>query len=234
MPIFALNEEILFPPPDLADPNGIIAVGGDLSAERLLLAYEIGIFPWYSEEDPIIWWSPDPRCVLYPQNLEVSKSMRRFLRKGRFRVTYDQAFREVISSCRKAPRPGQEGTWITSEMLEAYVHLHQLGYCHSVEVWEGESLVGGLYGVSLGKYFFGESMFAKTSNASKTGFITIVQDLIEKNFQLIDCQVHTEHLVSLGAEEISREDFLKNLKSNPFDDTIVGNWGDIFGRKLNV
>ncbi|MCB0853032.1 MAG: leucyl/phenylalanyl-tRNA--protein transferase [Bacteroidetes bacterium] len=231
MPIFALDQELIFPPADLADPNGIIAVGGDLSPERLILAYESGIFPWFSERDPIIWWSPDPRCVLFPQNLKVSKSMRQVMRKDKFSITYDHAFRVVIAACRKAPRPGQNGTWITPDMLEAYDVLHRKGYAHSVEVWENEELVGGLYGVSLGKCFFGESMFARVSNASKVGFITLVRDLIEKGFELIDCQVYTEHLVSLGAEEISRRDFLKKLQKNRKNDDLAGNWGEVFGRK---
>ena len=231
MPIFALDQELIFPPADLADPNGIIAVGGDLSPERLILAYESGIFPWFSERDPIIWWSPDPRCVLFPQNLKVSKSMRQVMRKDKFSITYDHVFRDVIAACRKAPRPGQNGTWITPDMLEAYDVLHRKGYAHSVEVWENQELVGGLHGVSLGKCFFGESMFARVSNASKVGFITLVRDLIEKGFELIDCQVYTEHLVSLGAEEISRRDFLKKLQKNRKNDDLAGNWGEVFGRE---
>ncbi|MEZ4848019.1 MAG: leucyl/phenylalanyl-tRNA--protein transferase [Bacteroidia bacterium] len=187
MPIFALDQELIFPPADLADPNGIIAVGGDLSPERLILAYESGIFPWFSERDPIIWWSPDPRCVLFPQNLKVSKSMRQVMRKDKFSITSDHAYRDVIAACHKAPRPGQNGTWITPDMLEAYDVLHRKGYAHSVEVWENEELVGGLYGVSLGKCFLG-NLCLRVSNASKVGFITLVRDLIEKEFELIDCQ----------------------------------------------
>ncbi|MEM8890673.1 MAG: leucyl/phenylalanyl-tRNA--protein transferase [Bacteroidota bacterium] len=224
MPIFALNEEIFFPPPYLANPDGILAVGGDLSPERLILAYEMGIFPWYSPEEPIIWWSPDPRFVLYPAELRVSKSMRPYLNGSRFRVSFDEAFSEVVSNCQKIYRPGQQGTWITGEMLDAYCHLHEMGLAHSVEVWQEDQLVGGLYGISMGRCFFGESMFSKVSNASKTGFIRLIRTLEEKGFELIDCQVHTPHLESLGAQHIPRELFLKQLAEGLKEPSLKGNW----------
>ena len=226
MPIFALNETLIFPSPHLAEPDGILAIGGDLRPQRLLLAYEMGIFPWYSEEEPILWWSPNPRFVLYPEELKVSKSMRPILNQRRFRISYDQAFRQVVSRCKQIARPGQQGTWITGQMLDAYCELHQLGYAHSVEVWHEDQLVGGLYGVSIGHCFFGESMFADVSNASKAGFITLVQQLHKHGFALIDCQVPTKHLASFGAKEISRERFLSELEQHIQADTQVGNWGE--------
>lgn len=226
MPIFSIGEEIFFPPPYLANPDGILAVGGDLQAERLLLAYETGIFPWFSPDEPIIWWSPDPRFVLYPENLKVSKSMRPYLNGSKFRISYDQAFREVMSQCQQIARPGQNGTWITEEMLDAYCSLHQQGFAHSVEVWEGEKLVGGLYGISLGSCFFGESMFSRSSNASKTGFITLVRALQDRGFELIDCQVHTPHLESLGAQHIPRELFLEQLRKGLEGETLLGDWSE--------
>lgn len=226
MPIFSLSDEIFFPPPYLANPDGILAVGGDLSSERLLLAYETGIFPWFSPGEPIIWWSPDPRFVLYPEHLKVSKSMRPYLNGKKFRVSYDQAFREVMANCQQIPRPGQNGTWITEEMLDAYCALHTLGFAHSVEVWKGEQLVGGLYGISLGKCFFGESMFSKESNASKTGFISLVQNLKHQGFEIIDCQVHTPHLESLGAQHIPRALFLEQLHKGLAGKTLQGDWSE--------
>lgn len=231
MPVFALNDSLIFPPPHLAEPDGILAIGGDLSSERLLLAYENGIFPWYSEAEPILWWSPDPRFVLYPTELKVAKSMRPILRKQLFHLSYDQNFREVVGRCKQIDRPGQEGTWITPDMLEAYCRLHDLGLAHSVEVWQEDVLVGGLYGVSLGACFFGESMFASVSNASKVGFITLVRDLEERQFQMIDCQVPTQHLAKFGAKEIPRSQFLLELSQGLQAPTLQGNWGDILGRK---
>lgn len=192
----------------LADHSGILAYGGDLSAERLQLAYSCGIFPWYNEEDPILWWSPELRFVLFPEDLKVSKSMQKVLRNREFICTQNKDFAGVIHSCKEVQRPGQDGTWITDEMEEAYNILHQKGLAESVEVWKDGALVGGLYGVVVGDVFCGESMFAKVSNASKAGFITLVQS---GRFKLFDCQVHTEHLESLGAKHIPREDFLRFL-----------------------
>ncbi|WP_035727090.1 leucyl/phenylalanyl-tRNA--protein transferase [Eisenibacter elegans] len=221
---YFLDQNLYFPPVELADEDGILALGGDLSQERLLLAYRSGIFPWYSQGDPIIWWSPNPRFVLYPKNLKVSKSMRTILRQGRFRVSFDQAFEQVIGACRHIPRSGQYGTWITDEMLQAYLDLHHQGYAHSVEVWQDEQLVGGLYGVSMGRVFFGESMFSKVSNASKAGFLTLTQKLAQLDFQLIDCQVHTTHLESLGAIHIPRTTFVQQLHHLLRIPTWRGNW----------
>ena len=227
MPIYRLSEEIIFPPVDWADPEGILAVGGDLSPERVLTAYGNGIFPWYSPGDPIIWWSPDPRMVLFPSELKISRSMRPILNGNRFRVTFDQAFEQVIEACAAIPRKGQSGTWITEEMKAAYIQLHQYGYAHSVEVWEGKDLVGGLYGESLGSMFFGESMFSNVSNASKAGFITAVKKLEAIGFTLIDCQVHTDHLASMGAREIPRSSFMQYLQQALESTTLVGNWGEL-------
>ncbi len=205
-----LNQKIEFPDVNEASIEGLLAVGGDLSSERLLHAYAHGIFPWYDEDDPILWWSPDPRYVLFPDDLKVSKSMKQVLRKKQFKVTYNKAFTEVINNCALAKREGQEGTWITEDMIDAFIKLHELGYAKSVEVWENAELVGGLYGIDLdNKVFCGESMFAKVSNASKAAFITLVQS---NEYQLIDCQLHTKHLESLGAKHISRTEFLKSLK----------------------
>ena len=205
-----LNQKIEFPDVNEASIEGLIAVGGDLSSERLLHAYAHGIFPWYDADDPILWWSPDPRYVLFPDDLKVSKSMKQVLRKKQFKVTYNKAFTEVINNCALAKREGQEGTWITEDMIDAFIKLHELGYAKSVEVWENAELVGGLYGIDLdNKVFCGESMFAKVSNASKAAFITLVQS---NEYQLIDCQLHTKHLESLGAKHISRTEFLKSLK----------------------
>lgn len=209
-----LTEKIEFPNPVQADPNGLLAVGGDLSVERLLLAYGNGIFPWFNtDEDVILWWSPNPRFVLFPERLKVSKSMAQVLRNKEFVVTLNRAFEKVILECSKAKRPGQSGTWITGEMIKAYTKLHQLGHATSVEVWQQDQLVGGLYGIDLGNGIFcGESMFAKVSNASKVAFITFIQNT---NYKLIDCQVHTRHLASLGAERIEREKFLEFLTQHP-------------------
>ncbi|CAL1516893.1 leucyl/phenylalanyl-tRNA--protein transferase [Chitinophaga sp. MM2321] len=209
MPVFQLNEQIIFPPVQLSESDGLLAVGGDLSVERLLLAYHSGIFPWY-DEAPILWWSPDPRFVLFPADLKVSASMKQLLRKNRFRITFNEDFAGVIARCSRIPRAGQAGTWITPEMQEAYIRLHKAGYALSAECWEDDRLVGGLYGVKTGAFFFGESMFSDVSNASKAAFITFVQTYGDE-LTMIDCQVHTDHLASLGAGFITREEFLQLL-----------------------
>lgn len=198
----------------MADEDGLLAIGGDLSTERLLLAYRNGIFPWYNEDEPICWWSPDPRFVLYPAELKVSSSMKTVLQNGRFRFTTNRAFTQVIQSCKTVTRPGQDGTWISAAMQKAYTVLHQLGYAHSAETWQDGQLVGGLYGIRLGSLFFGESMFSLHPNASKFAFINYVRLLQQENVQLIDCQLHTNHLESLGARMIPRELFARILVSN--------------------
>ncbi len=201
-----------FPPVDqaLEEPNGLLAVGGDLSPPRLLQAYRQGIFPWYNPGEPILWWSPDPRLVLFPEKLKVSRSLRKRLRRDEFRFTLDQAFEEVIDAC-AAPRGEERGTWITPEMREAYVRLHRLGHAHSAETWHDGELVGGLYGVAIGRVFYGESMFHRRSDASKVAFVRLVENLRRWNYALIDCQVHTGHLVRFGAEEIPRRQFVELL-----------------------
>jgi leucyl/phenylalanyl-tRNA--protein transferase len=212
MALFALDKELIFPPVHLAEPDGLLAVGGDLSIDRLLLAYQSGIFPWY-EGQHILWWCPDPRFVLTPDTLKISKSMKQLLNKKAFRFTTNEAFEQVIDHCKSIERRGQNGTWITESMKAAYIHLHQLGYAHSAEVWLDDQLVGGLYGVRLGKVFFGESMFSKVSNASKYAFISFIQHLQQDHVQLVDCQVYTEHLESLGAHMIPREEFIQQLQT---------------------
>lgn len=224
MPIFRLNREPVFPPADAADPTGLLAVGGDLSPERLLEAYRMGIFPWYSDDQPLLWWSPDPRTVLDLDELRVSRSLRKTLKKNIFNVTFDRAFSEVIQACAQVSRKTQSGTWITDEMQDAYVRLHGLGYAHSVETWRGEELAGGLYGVSLGKAFFGESMFHRKTDASKVALATLVQQLKAWQFHFIDAQMTTEHLLSLGAKEISRRMFLRRLKEALQHPTKRGRW----------
>ncbi|MDG4715986.1 leucyl/phenylalanyl-tRNA--protein transferase [Winogradskyella marincola] len=204
-----LSQKIAFPDVSEATFEGLLAVGGDLSSERLIHAYSKGIFPWFEDDEPLLWWSPDPRFVLFPENLKISKSMKQILRKNMFEVTVNKDFKSVIEHCSIAKREGQDGTWITDQMTKAYTKLHQLGYAKSVEVWQNNELVGGLYGVDLGnKVFCGESMFTKVSNASKVGFITFMQN---SNYKLIDCQVHTKHLESLGAGSIPRTEFLRFL-----------------------
>lgn len=212
--MYLLTDEIVFPHPSEADANGLIAIGGDLSTERLLLAYKNGIFPWYNEGESLLWWSPNPRMVLFPKELRVSKSMRVVLRKQLFHITFNKAFRDVIQQCAQIERDDQDDTWITNDMTEAYIKLHEQGLATSVEVWQDDKLVGGLYGIDLNdkKIFCGESMFSKVSNASKAAFITLVQELKTKEYKLIDCQMHTSHLESLGAREIDRAQFLQVLK----------------------
>ena len=226
MEIFQLTDDLKFPPPELATEEGILAIGGDLRPERLMLAYHNGIFPWYSDETPILWWAPNPRFVLLPEKLKISKSMRQVLRKDTFQVTFDHDFEQVITECQQMPRADQDGTWITEELKEAYCELHRLGFAHSVEVWQNHKLVGGLYGVSIGKVYFGESMFAKVSNASKAGFITLVQEMTKRGIQLIDCQVHTNHLESLGAENISRKKYMEFLDVLLDFDSMNSSWAN--------
>lgn len=210
MPLFALDKQLVFPPVHLSEPDGLLAMGGDLSIDRLLLAYRNGIFPWY-EGDHILWWCPDPRFVLFPDELKISKSMKSLLKRNAFEFTINKAFVEVIDSCRTVSRKAQDGTWISDDVKRAYTSLHQLGYAHSAEVWQNGDLVGGLYGIRMGKIFFGESMFSKVSNASKYAFIRYVQQLKAEGIQLIDCQVYTEHLESLGACMIGRQRFISLL-----------------------
>jgi leucyl/phenylalanyl-tRNA--protein transferase len=224
MPIFRLVEDPVFPPPDYADPSGLLAVGGDLSNERLLEAYRVGIFPWYSDDQPILWWSPDPRLILDLEDFKISRSLRKTLSKRIFQVTFDHAFEEVIRACASVPREAQNGTWITEEMQKAYIHLHGLGYAHSVESWFGGKLAGGLYGVSLGKAFFGESMFHVESDASKVALATLVEKLRSWDFHFIDSQMTTEHMLRLGARELPRRTFLKRLQSALRHPTRRGKW----------
>ena len=212
--MYFLSKELFFPPVSEANPDGILAIGGDLSPERLLLAYKSGIFPWFEQGEPIFWWSPNPRMVLFLDELVVSKSMRNILKRNIFKVTFNKNFREVISNCQKIKRNGQNGTWITSDMIEAYCKLHELGIAKSVEVWQNNELVGGLYGIDLDHVFCGESMFSKVPNASKVAFTALVNQLKEANYKLLDCQVYNEHLESLGCREIEREEFIEILKSN--------------------
>ena len=205
-----LTQKIEFPDVSEASADGLLAIGGDLSPERLLYAYSKGIFPWFQDKEPILWWSPDPRFVLFPKDLKVSKSMKQILKKDLFKVTENKAFKAVIENCAIAKRKDQNGTWITEEMKQAYLKLHHLGYAKSVEVWQNDQLVGGLYGIEINENVFcGESMYSKVSNASKVGLITFIQN---SNYQLIDCQLHTKHLESLGAKHISRLDFINYLK----------------------
>jgi leucyl/phenylalanyl-tRNA---protein transferase len=204
---FLIDHE--FPHPSLADENGLLAIGGDLSPETLVAAYQLGIFPWFNEDEPILWWSPDPRLVLYPKEIKVSKSMKQVLKRGDFSFSIDTCFEEVIAACRDTR--SEEGTWISPEITDAYTSLHHLGLAHSIEVWQHDVLVGGLYGVQLGKVFFGESMFSKVSNASKAGLIYWCLHCLQSGIELIDCQQSTAHLKSMGAREISREEFLDGL-----------------------
>lgn len=208
-----LTERLVFPDVSHANKEGLLAVGGDLSPERLLLAYQKGIFPWFNEDSLILWWSPDPRMVLFPANIKVSKSMRKVLREQKYRLTVNTCFETVIEHCSTVKREGQEGTWITAEMRNAYIRLHELGFAKSYEVWEGDDLVGGLYGMDLGSVFCGESMFSLKANASKFAFIKLAHELKEKNYKFIDCQLYTDHLASLGAHEISRTEFMSLLRA---------------------
>ncbi len=214
MPLYLLDDDIWFPPVHLSMPDGLLAIGGDLSVDRLLLAYRSGIFPWYNPDDEApLWWSPDPRFVLYPHELKVSKSMRQIIKKQHFEYRSNTAFEAVTRNCQSVPRDGQPGTWISDDIVAAYTQLHRMGYAHSAEAWRNGTLVGGLYGIKLGNLFFGESMFSLESNASKFAFISMVTQLREQGIQLIDCQVHTPHLESLGARMIPRETFIDILEN---------------------
>ncbi len=225
MPLFRLSPNtFLFPDPELSLPDGLLAIGGDLSPLRLLEAYQHGIFPWFNPEDPILWWSPDPRMVLFPERLKIHRSMRPYFNKKKYRLSMDTAFKQVMRSCAETDRKGQRGTWINEQMIESYTSLHEMGYAHSVEVWQKDKLVGGLYGLALGKVFFGESMFSNMANASKFGFIALTLQLKEQNYRLIDCQQETPHLRSLGAENISRKKFLQILRQNREEPTAKGRW----------
>jgi len=210
--MFLLDHRLQFPNVENADDEGLLAFGGDLSPERLLLAYRNGIFPWFNEDSLIVWWSPDPRMVLYPEKIKISNSMLQVIKSNRFRISWNTQFEKVIDACSAIKRKDQKGTWITPEMKSAYLRLHQMGIAKSIEVWENDLLVGGLYGIDLGSAFCGESMFSKTSNASKYAFICLAKELQQKGYKLIDCQVYTAHLESLGAEEIPRKQFIKILK----------------------
>jgi len=212
MPVFILNESLKFPPASLAMPDGLLAMGGDLSVPRLLAAYRRGIFPWFGEGDPILWWSPDPRLVLFPENLHVSRRLQRTIRQKRFEITFDQAFERVIRMCASVRKERGEETWLTREMIQAYDMLFRQGWCMSVEAWVHGELVGGLYGVQIGQVFFGESMFSVMRDASKVAFVTFVSRLRDKGIRLIDCQVPTRHLAGFGAKLISREEFLALLE----------------------
>ncbi len=227
MPIFELHENsVNFPHPSYANPDGLLAVGGDLSSKRLLEAYRVGIFPWFNPGEEILWWSPNPRFVLFPEELKIARSMRPYFNQKKFLVTYDTRFLDVILNCKFGETRKEKGTWITTDIVDAYYQLHKDGFAHSVEVWQEDELVGGLYGLSLGRMFFGESMFTRVSNASKFGFISIVQALRQKGFDLIDCQMETSHLASLGARAIPRTDFLARLAENEHFETQVGPWTD--------
>lgn len=224
MPIYQLfDDEIRFPDPMDAEEDGLLAIGGDLSVERLISAYATGVFPWY-ERKPILWWSPDPRTILYPDEFKVSKSLKRVIRSGKFEIRLDSAFSRVIDTCGRIPREGENGTWITTEMKMAYKRLFVLGVAHSAETYHNNHLVGGLYGVSIGKVFFGESMFHTETDASKVAFAALASWLYERDFMFIDCQMHTEHLASLGAKEIPKAEYLKLLAKAISFPTLKGKW----------
>ncbi|MFZ5776510.1 MAG: leucyl/phenylalanyl-tRNA--protein transferase [Thermodesulfobacteriota bacterium] len=225
MPVFQLSEVLCFPPPTLARPDGLLAVGGDLAAPRLLLAYQQGIFPWYGEGDPILWWSPDPRLVLFPSEFRCSRRLARTIRQGRFMVTMDKAFARVMALCGQSRASRGEATWIDAAMLAAYCELHELGHAHSVEAWLDGELVGGLYGVAIGRAFFGESMFSLVADSSKVALAALVERLAAWGFALIDCQVATGHLQRLGAREIGREEFLARLDDACKEPGRPGRWG---------
>ena len=224
MPVFRLTDALIFPEPQLAREDGLLAVGGDLSPQRLLLAYQMGIFPWYSPGEPILWWAPDPRLVLFPHEFRTPRRLARKIRQRIFQVTMDQAFSQVIRECSRIRVERDEGTWIDEAMIEAYKELHKLGYAHSVECWQDGRLAGGVYGVSIGNTFFGESMFSRVADSSKVALAVLVPCLKEWGFDLIDCQVRTDHLIRLGAREIPGEDFQTLLQQSVVQPTRRGKW----------
>ena len=224
LPVYRIPEKHIFPHPDLAEAGGLLGVGGDLDPGRVLLSYTLGIFPWYSEGQPILWFSPDPRFVLHPRDLHIHRSLRKRIRRNDYRITLDTAFEQVIASCQQTPRTGQAGTWITEEMRACYIQLHKMGHAHSVEAWRGDELVGGLYGVGVGTLFSGESMFAHESDASKVAFVWLVQQLQAWGFQLVDCQVFTEHLERFGAINIPRSRYLAQLEELIQEQNRTGPW----------
>jgi leucyl/phenylalanyl-tRNA--protein transferase len=224
VPVFLLSDNIGFPPPHLATKDGLLAIGGDLSKERLILAYRMGIFPWFSDGDPILWWSPDPRLVLYPSEIKISRTLQKIIKKNVFSVTMDTAFDEVINQCAQIRLQQNQGTWIVKDMIDAYCKLHRAGFAHSMEIWQQKELAGGIYGVSLGKCFFGESMFSRVSNASNVALVKLAKYLSELSFDLIDCQVPTEHLIRFGAREIPRKLFLNQLEISLNAPTQKGKW----------
>jgi leucyl/phenylalanyl-tRNA--protein transferase len=224
MPVYQLTDKLLFPPAELAETDGLLAIGGDLSPERLLLAYSQGIFPWFSEGDPILWWSPSPRLVIFPDEFIIPKRLSRLLRQRKFSITMDQAFSQVITACATLDKRLEKGTWITKDMKAAYCILHDMGYAHSVECWLDDKLAGGLYGIYLGGVFFGESMFSKESNSSKLALVYLVNKLQEWDFDLIDCQMKTEHLIQFGAREIPGPEFKKLLAKSLSRDSQIGKW----------
>ena len=224
MPVYQLSDDLIFPSPYLASKEGLLAIGGDLSPKRLLLAYSNGIFPWYSEGEPILWWSPDPRLVLYPAELNVSRSLKKVLKQDIFKVTLDRAFQDVIAECARVRLENHEGTWIVDDMVQAYCRLYESGFAHSIEAWHDNRLAGGLYGVSLGKCFFGESMFTRITNASKVAMVALVEHLQQLNFDFIDCQITTAHLTRFGAREISRANYLDELAEALKAATLKGKW----------
>jgi len=224
MPVFQLTDKPIFPPAELAEENGLLAIGGDLSPERLLLAYRSGIFPWYSEGEPVLGWSPSPRLVIFPAELKIPKRLARLIRQDIFSITVDNAFKEVITACASTDNRLGKGTWITDDMLEAYCLLHDMGYAHSVECWLDDELAGGLYGISLGSVFFGESMFSNQPNSSKVALVFLIKKLQEWKFDLIDCQMKTEHLMQFGAREIQGDEFQKLLTKNIVSSDLKGKW----------
>ena len=228
MPIFLLSDDLTFPTPDSANDEGLLAIGGDLRPARLVVAYSMGIFPWYSEGDPIMWWSPNPRMVIRPEEFRPSRSLRRRYNRGGFRLSMDEAFPAVVRACSVVPRRGQDGTWITESMMESYCRLHELGVGHSVECWEGDVLVGGVYGLSLGACFFGESMFAKRTDASKLAFWALMRHAERTGIEFIDCQLHNPHLESLGAYTIPRGEYLRWLYHALESETRQGSWSADF------
>ena len=224
MPVYQLTEKLIFPPAELAEKDGLLAIGGDLSPERLLLAYNSGIFPWFSEGDPILWWSPSPRLVMFPDEFIIPRRLSRLIRQRKYSVSIDHAFRQVITACATIGERDKKGTWINNDMIEAYCQLHEMGFAHSIECWQEDELAGGLYGISLGGLFFGESMFSREPNSSKVGLVYLVKKLREWDFDLIDCQMKTAHLMQFGAREIPGPEFQKLLAKSMSRRTQTGKW----------